>query len=270
MKLSDYFDKMIAGQTLNYDELLKKLPRDARLDHHLIFAPHKLAPKKYTVEVLDKPRFVELVAQAASAQTRVEAAVLGDSHQRPTSFGHLLVFHQGLSDDRPDVVVIHNEQVAQPFTPKRQLLIIENEENFFRYAELLDLLGSFAGCQLTLSNTDIVYGAGNQINKGLNFSFFEQYHSVFCAFDWDLGGLMMYKTLSKTLGDAVKFLLPRDLSLWHSHFKLKPTSATQLLKAASLAQSLGFDCLAEAFRAKLCFLEQEVWLEVTPDSTTQA
>lgn len=261
MKLVDYLNKILRGETINYTVFLTKLPKNEQLEHQYLFLPTKVADKQFLVEVLDQERFYQLIKRAeGSSQNRVDAAQSGDSHKSPTSFSHLLVFHEQLTDARPEVVVLHNEEVNQRFSAKSQLLIIENEENFFRYKALLSLLSDFAGQQLDLSNTDIVYGAGNQINKGLNFSFFEQYHSVFCAFDWDLGGLQMYKTLAGKLNIPVKFLLPADLTPWQAQFNYLPKSNQQWLKALDLAQTLNLPALVDCFKTTRRFLEQEVWL----------
>lgn len=263
MTLQDYLLKIKNGQPVNYPQFKKKLPNNELHDHELIFKAHKLAKSKnYKVEVIDNERFEQLLANALPKPlTRTQAAQSGDSHQVATSTGFLLIYHELIRHDRPEVIVINKDQLLLPHTPKSNLLIIENQENFFAFNLLLDLLSSFAGQGLDLSNTDIVYGAGNQINKGLNFCLFEQYHSVFCAFDWDLGGLRMYKTLKSKLPEhKVHYLLPKDLTPWLGLFKLPVQCDERLIEAASLADSLGFEALARAFMTTKHFLEQEAWL----------
>lgn len=263
-KLSHYLGQIVQGEAINFSAFLKELEKYAKddfIDRNTIFQPTKVAPAKHIVEVIDKERFYQLLLRAEQAPSdRVEAAKSGDSHQVATSFSHLLVFHSDLPDSRPDVVVIENDSLRQNFKPKGQLLIIENEENFFRFQAILPLLSEFAGKPLDLSNTDVVYGAGKQINKGLNFSFFEQYNGVFCAFDWDLGGLQMYQSLANKLTVDVEFLQPKSFAGFQSKFCYRPKSNQQWLTALALAQSLGFDGLLQTFKSTLRFLEQEVWL----------
>ena len=54
--------------------------------------------------------------------------------------------------------------------------------------------------------------------------------------------------------------MPQDFSPWLSRFKLSPKSSEHLIEAIDLATQLGFKPLADAFRQKRMFLEQEVLL----------
>ena len=264
-RLAQYLTQIHNGELINYAVFKKTLPKDAQIDHHLIFKPQKQAvgKNKYKdkVDILDQQRFDQLLKQAGMpAQNRVEAAQKGDSHQVATSYSFLLVYHNHLPDVRPEVVLLHADQLSQTFKPKKQLLIIENEENFFCYQQLLPLLGDFYGQPLDLSHCDIVFGAGNQINKGLNLCFLDQYHSVLCAFDFDFGGLGMFKTLQQRLGKHAAFLMPSDFSPWLDGFKKPPKDPDQWLAAMTLANELGFDALAATFKHTRYFMEQEILL----------
>jgi hypothetical protein len=264
--LYHYLKQIEAGKEINYSAFIKCIERqktDDFIDRHSMFKSTKVPGKKdkYQVEVLDNHRFNQLIAQhCIEVDTRIAAAQQGDSHKVATSYSYLLVFHDQLADLRPDIVVITSESILQEFTVKKQLLIIENEENFFRFSDMLLLLSDFYGQPLNLSNTDVVFGAGNQINKGLNLSFLGQYHSVLCAFDLDLGGLKMFSTLRHRLGENVSLLLPKDLSKWLSAFKLQPKAQQNWLHAITLADKLGFMGVKNAFEKTSCFMEQEVLL----------
>jgi hypothetical protein len=264
-RLAQYLTQIHSGELINYAAFKKILPKDAQIDHHLIFKPQKQAVSnnkyKDKVEILDQERFEELLKQAGMpVGNRIQAAEKGDSHQVATSYSFLLVYHSQLFDSRPDIVLLHQNKLTQPFTAKRQLLIIENEENFFCYQQMFPLLSDFYGQRLNLDNCDIVFGAGNQINKGLNLCFFDQYHSVLCAFDFDFGGLGMFKTLQQRLDKDVTFVMPSDFAPWLESFKKPPKDKDQWLAAMDLAGALGFERLSDAFTKTLCFMEQEILL----------
>jgi len=259
--LAHYLTAIGQGKPINYPLLLKLLPKDIGVDHHHLFETTKVSLNRYQVKVIDQALFNQLVAEHTQVVTnRVDAAMAGDSHQVATSYGFLLVYHQQLSSDRPDVVVTGKQGFSQGFSPKGTLLIIENQENFFLFNRLLGIFGDFYGQPLGLSDCDIVYGAGNQINKALNFSFFEQYHTLLCAFDYDFGGLSMFKRLKQQVSGDVQLLQPDDFTPWHHGFRRQPNDQQIWRDAVVLAKSLGFDALAQTMTKTRAFMEQEVFL----------
>lgn len=260
VNLNQYLLHIKNNQPINFERFVTLLPREVKADWHRLFESKKLAVKKYRVTVLDAVAFSQLLADSAPVETRVAAAKQGDSHKVGTSCSFLLVYHASLPDARPDVVLINDEEILQSFTAKKQLLIIENEENFFRYREMLPLLSALSGTPLDLTYCDIVLGGGNQITKKLNFAFFEQYHSVFCAFDLDVGGLHMFDTLQKRLGERVRLLMPTNFSAYSGYFVKKPDSNEQWQKALDLSLRLGFVELYRVFARERRFMEQETLL----------
>jgi hypothetical protein len=254
--LQTYLSKIASHIPINYQEFKKKLPANILLDHHLYFKPQKSSNGLSLVTVLNQNLFESLIA--AKPKTRKEAADNGDSHQTTTSFSHLLVYHEGLLDDRPDTVLIDDRRIVQVFESKPQLLVIENEENFFCYKSMLPILSSFYGHTLNFTNTDIVWGAGNRINKGLNKRFIEQYDTVLCAFDYDFGGLVIFKTLQANHLGITEFLMPSDFTTYLPMFNKSPNQGEHWVKALTLADELGFLALKAAFnRSHNQFMEQE-------------
>ncbi len=261
--LAQYLKKIQCGELVNYPVFLKTLPKNEQIDHWEIFSSQKqlIGKNKFKVEIKDLQRFEQLLSDAGMpVGNRIQAAEKGDSHQVATSYSFLLIYHSQLFDNRPDVVLLHQDKLTQSFKAKKQLLIIENEENFFSYQQMLPLLSDFYGQRLNLDNCDIVFGAGNQINKGLNLCFFDQYHSVLCAFDFDLGGLQMFKTLHQRLDKDVTFLMPNDYAPWQVHFKKSPKNEKHWVAAIDLAEALGFGQLAATFKHTRYFMEQEILL----------
>lgn len=259
--LAFYLDAISHNKPINYPVMLKKLPKDMQHDHHLIFKTQMLSSKSYQVEVIDKQAFEQLRAQfAVKPQDRIAAALQGDSHQVANATGFMLVFHQKILDGRPDVVVLERDRVNQGFESKDTLLIIENQTNFFAYQQLLPLFSAFYTKPLNLTCCDIVYGAGSQINKALNLSFFEQYHSVVCALDYDLAGLTMYSSLQRSISAQLTFLQPDNYQLWQDKFVKTPDNQQIWQQAIDLAKKLGFSALAETMLSQRAFMEQELFL----------
>ena len=260
-KLSHYLHKIKAGKTINYPLFLQELPANVRVDKDLLFKACLVKPKHFQVEVLDEQKFEQLLREVTPiADDRVSAALIGDSHKQAVSTSYLLVFHQQLITNRPDVVVLNNDGCNQGFTSKKTLLVIENQENFFRYQQMLPLLSEFYGKSLDLSLCDIAFGLGLQINKALNISFVGQYDTVLCAFDYDLGALRMVEGLKQRVKGQVELLQPNDFTPWLDCFCKKPNNDDHLVDAIALAHKLGYSALGAAFKSQAKFVEQEVFL----------
>ncbi|MDF0750566.1 DUF2220 domain-containing protein [Marinobacter sp. 71-i] len=192
---------------------------------------------------------------------RVDAAKKGNSHRHQTEVSFLLVYHQGLSSSRPDVVVIGNDSVDSGFHRASSVLIVENERNFYQYRDMLNFTGAALGRRLALSQCDVVLGGGNRVTRAAILDWLAGYKDVFCAFDYDAGGLQMFSTISASLGDKARFVQPTDWQPWQGHFCKIPDSTERFTKAIALAEGLGFVSLAEAFRATGKFMEQEMILD---------
>lgn len=260
-KLSNYLHKIKSGKTINFPLFVKELPANVRVDKDLLFKARLVKPKHFQVEVLDEQKFAQLLSEVSvDGDDRVSAALVGDSHQVVVSTSYLLVFHQQLVAARPDVVVLTEQGCSQGFESKKTLLVIENQENFFRYQQLLSCLSDFYGQLLDLTQCDIAFGLGLQINKALNISFVEQYDNVLCAFDYDLGALRMVEGLKQRVKGRVELIQPSDFSPWLDCFCRKPNNDGHLLDAIKLAQKLGYIELADVFKSQAKFLEQEVFL----------
>lgn len=89
------------------------------------------------MQVLDEGAFAELEAWAAPARDRTEAAAKGDSHRSRTRHTFLLVYHEQRPSGRPDTLVLSETAVDCGFEPKRQVLVVENEDNFFAFRTML-------------------------------------------------------------------------------------------------------------------------------------
>lgn len=256
-----YLNKILKGQPLNYEALLKALPADMARNHRKLFSTEKVAPNRWLVSVLDEPLFAELLARAEAPQNRAHAARQGDSHRHGTGHAFLLVFHEPTVAGRPEVVICSDDGANAGFQPAAQVLVVENEENFFHYRQMLDFAGRCLGTTLVLPDCDVVLGGGNRITRKACRQWLDQYQAVYCAFDYDAGGLEMFNTLRQSLGEKARFVQPPDWSAWYHACKKTPNSTLRFTRAIALAEDLGFDGLAEAFRVTGKFMEQETILD---------
>jgi hypothetical protein len=259
--LNDYLQKILLGQPVNYEAFLKKLPEPFRRRHRELFATEKVQTNRWVVTVLDRTAFAELQNVAEAPVNRVDAAKKGNSHRHGTEVSFLLVYHQELASSRPDVAVIGNDSVDMGFHRARSVLVVENERNFYQYPQMLDFASEALGKRLALAECDVVLGGGNRITRGAILDWLKGYEDVFCAFDYDAGGLQMFLTMAASLGDKATFVQPRDWQPWLARFCKVPDSTERFTRAVSLAEGLGFGALAEAFRSTGKFMEQEMILD---------
>lgn len=259
--MNDYLQKILRGQAINYEAFLKKLPGQFRRRHRDLFATVKVQANRWLVTVLDESAFAELQNVTETPDNRVEAARKGNSHRHGTGVSFLLAYHQGLASNRPDVVVIENHSVSLGFHPARFVLVVENERNFYQYRQMLNFASEALNRRLELKECDVVLGSGNRVTQGEILEWLKGYEKVFCAFDYDAGGLQMFSTVAASLADKAHFVQPADWQPWLSQFCKVPDSTERFTKAISLADGLGFVSLAEAFRATGKFMEQELVLD---------
>lgn len=259
--MNDYLQKILNGQAINYEAFLKKLPEPFRRRARDVFATEKVQANRWVVTVLDEAAFAELQNMAGAPASRADAARKGDSHRHGTDVSFLLVYHQELTSSRPDVVVIGGDSANSGFHRARSVLIVENERNFYHYEQMLSFASQALGQRLELPVCDVVCGGGNRITRAAVLKWLRGYEDVFCAFDYDAGGLQMFSTMAASLSDKAHFVQPANWQPWLAQFCKQPDSTERYTKAISLAEGLGFASLAEAFRATGKFMEQEVILD---------
>jgi len=259
VNIQQYLNQIKAGRSINFSRFIGLLPEPYGKQKHALFNVTLQAPQKWLVSCSDET-LTELEKLAEKPNTRVQATEMGDSHLVRVSFGFILVYHQALMDNRPDVVYLEQEGYLQGYQAKRRLLIIENEENFFQPELMLKLAEKFTHQQFDLSNTDIALGCGGRVTSKLARSWYQQYKEISCLFDYDAAGLKMYQTLKMKLGDHVQFLQPQSYSHYEQYFKMQPKSQPQLMDCINLAEQLGFTDLSATVKKHRKFMEQEMLL----------
>lgn len=271
MNLHKYLLDIDSNKAINLSRFLSLLPELHKHNWRSIFSARKVQGiDKYTLVVIDTACFEQLLLEAQPSNNRVDASIKGDSHTHNTSMSFMLVFPDAFNKQiwnervrRPEVVVCDSSHLTIGFQTKKTLVIIENQENFFRYQEFLPVL-----LQPFISDTaqlDIAFGNGNSISNSLHAEFFDQYHEVLCCFDYDLGGLTMFSSLMKLSSAKFTFIAPSTVQLnddnfLNSHFKKIPNKVKDWHQAIRLAEQLGLADLAHAFNRTKKFMEQEVYL----------
>ena len=124
---------------------------------------------------------------------------------------------------------------------------------------LLDKMNRAFGLNFSLENTDLLYGSGNQVTNQLNQEFLNRYEAILCFFDYDLGGLKIFKALKNMLGKKAKFLEPNPENL-RNYFIKKPENESQYIKALASAEALQLITLHSLLLSETAFMEQEAIL----------
>jgi hypothetical protein len=263
--LVKYLQQITEGKPVNYQKLLALLPPAFYQQRKELFRVRASGAGKWQVQIADASLFAALVQSAAQPKDRITASQQGDSHRATTSASYLLMYHQLSALPRPDIVLAQGQSdgavaLSYGFTPKKILLLIENEENFFRYPQVLALGELMQATEFSLANVDVALAAGSRVGSALLQPFFSQYQQIWCAFDYDAAALELFDHLAKRYGSRLRFLTAPDLTPWHAKFQALPKNPSQLNKAVELARLHRLDGLADAFLATKHFMEQEVLL----------
>lgn len=264
--LKKYLQQIKDGKTVHYSKMLQLLPPGFYQRRAELFKVRVTGAGKWQVSIVDAELFEQLWQSALEPADRQIASLQGDSHRANTSHSYVLLYHQALTDPRPDIVLAQSQpdgtvRLLQNFQPKSSLLLIENEENFFRYPEVSALAQQMLVQDFSLAHCDIALASGSRIGSALLQPFLAQYQSIYCAFDYDAAGLETYDLLQKKWGHKVKLVVAPDLTPWLAGFIHPPKQPQQLLKALQLAEKHQLFGLVDALSKSKNFLEQEVLLK---------
>ncbi len=255
MKLNKYLTKISHGEAINLDRFIKCLPFSDKDEWRNIYVATRVG-KAHRMEILDEVRHRALFESEVSE--RVAASNLGRSHDFPSNFSHILVLNSSTESLVPFVVVSERKGFkTNGRLNGNRAVLIENIENFYRYKEFLELIGH----AMLAKDSDIIFGAGNQICHHLNKLFLSAYEEIYCAQDVELGGLTTFKSLKKSLPQC-KWLAPGDWEAFRGSFKLKPKNSNHLAKAIKLARELDLNTEADLMNQTRHFMEQEAFLPV--------
>lgn len=259
--LGKYLAQLRQGEAFNYEAFLKYLPPAISARHLDYFQVERVSKQRWRVSCSDPALLAQLEEQASTPSTRRQAALKGDSHRQRTGAAFLLSYHEALPDTRPDVICLTSSSSLANFEIKTTALVIENEDNFAQFRQMLEFTSGCLGEAVTLSNCDVILGGGNRVSRKLVTDWLAGYQRVLCAFDYDLGGLKMFASLKNHLGTKAIFLQPGEWSQWREAFQLTPGTPDRLVEAVKRANDMGFVGLAQMFRDTQKFMEQETLLD---------
>lgn len=254
MNIYQYLNAVKNGRSINAHRL-KKLLQNEGLKLEDIGQLSHLKSGKYIVSISNTELFENWMHRFAPSKSRVDASTrLGDSHLHSTSATYLIAKHGKVNS--PDFVIkcsyeSRNEDVNGDWKEKTAILI-ENSECYTQSSVFLANLG------ITDTNHKLViWSAGNAVTHPLTVSFLTKFkHLLYCP-DYDLAGIEIYETLSKTLGEKITFVMPDNLEDYSSQCR-RPKLDVHYIKALEKAQKHGFTPMIALLTKGMGVLEQEV------------
>lgn len=217
----------------------------------------KLPKGKYNVEIKDPELFEKCFSRYLheSKDHKVTAALHGNSKTQKTN-GAVLNFKHSLSDRHGISICFLNNQTT--FLPSsKNLLIVENLNNF------INPKGTITGLPNEFDSFNTVWGSGTDIASEQYVGFLSKFESIYCFFDFDLGGFKTFSSLYSKLPSAdIVFYTPPKLADYLKLFG-NPISEKQYLELLKFRQSPGLEKVVElilsvkADNNSPLFLEQE-------------
>ncbi|WP_370280661.1 hypothetical protein [Pontibacterium sp.] len=261
--MAAYLSKIRAGLQINYDVLVKLLERDGYSPSWIqqVFTAELMKRDCYRVQIKNEEAFCQLWARYSevSYSDRISAASAGDSHRSRVSGSFLLL--RSIEFSHPQVVLCRDQDWKCPVALNAHALIVENLENFLAFQQTLTFAINHCVMPVEMGDVDLIFGQGNSITNSLHRSFLEEYQSISCLFDPDLGGVKMFSTLFEMTGDLnIRFLLPEDIEdrLTGSSRPLSLQERTDLSRYAGRHPDL--DRAIQVLRSAGRTLEQETYL----------
>lgn len=243
--------------------LIKQDVTPATLDH--LFHARRVDGGGYLVEILEPANYQAMIDRlgiSTDMTDRASAAVHGKSHAVPVS-GNLVVVK---SPGSAQPVVFECDSTGHwtyPVLPGKELVLVENLENFLSRDVLLPYLRDACGAAVTEDRVDIAYAAGNAITKACNAAWLASYETVYCFFDIDTGGFRMYEALRRLMAEQtveVQFVAPKELKalLENTHRHLTDEEREKLVTYQHCDPPINL--LANTLLKAGKSLEQEVYL----------
>ena len=254
MNIYQYLNAVKEGRAINAHRF-KKLLQSEDLSLEAIGNIKHVKSSKYTVSVTDSELLEILIHRFAPSKSRVDASTrLGDSHLHSTSATYLIA-KQGKVNSPDFVIKCSHESISEDVNgdwKDKTAILIENSECYTQSKDFLANLG------ITDTNHKLViWSAGNAVTHPLTVSLLTKFkHLLYCP-DYDLAGIEIYETLSKTLGEKITFVMPDNLEDYSSQCR-KPKVDIHYSKVLEKAQKHGFTPMVAMLKKGMGVLEQEV------------
>lgn len=260
-RLFPYLEKIHRSKPINYPIFAKLCRQEKVFGLDKIFKAEHESGQRYRVQILDDNQFNELLLRFADSGSRVAAAQAGDSHRENTGASYLLRRSAPLW--QPELVWLPADG-ATPAAAARSAVVLENLENFYHLDKMSALLRRWQP-ENDFTAADWLFGAGNQISNALNRAYLVQYGAMYCLFDWDIGGLQIFRNLQTMLPQtAVRFVLPPEPAeyLMKSNRLLNTQQRSKLAELGGMSPET--NRLIAAMRRTGRSLEQEIYLIEEP------
>ena len=254
MNIYQYLNAVKEGRVINAHRF-KKLLQSEDLSLEAIGNIKHVKSSKYTVSVTDPELLENLIHRFAPSKSRVDASTrLGDSHLHSTSATYLIA-KQGKENSTDFVIKCSrngkNEVVSDDWKEQTAILI-ENSECYTQSQDFLANLG--------IKDTNhklVIWSAGNAVTHPLTISVLTEFkHLLYCP-DYDLAGIEIFETLSRTLGEKITFVMPDNLEDYSEHCRA-PKTDEHYVKALEKALKHGFTPMIAMLKKGMGVLEQEV------------
>lgn len=231
-RLFPYLEKIHRGKPINYPVFAKLCRQEKVFGLDKIFKAEHESEQRYRVQILDDNQFNELLLRSAPLW-------------------------------QPELVWLPADG-ATPAAAARSAVVLENLENFYHLDKMSALLRRWQP-ENDFTAADWLFGAGNQISNALNRAYLVQYGAMYCLFDWDIGGLQIFRNLQTMLPQtAVRFVLPPEPAeyLMKSNRLLNTQQRSKLADLGGMSPET--DRLIAAMRRTGRSLEQEIYLIEEP------
>ncbi|CAH7360290.1 conserved hypothetical protein [Vibrio chagasii] len=210
------FEKIELGKPTHYKRFLLGLAESGVCPNEVehIFHVVNIGKKRYRVTINPESYqdYKELrqkcLIGGRVASAKAVAASTGKSHSKSAS-GVMCVMHTEEFQINPCCVILEQGIPRELPKLKKKLLLIENFELFIAYKEILAYVNQKTNYSVGLDEFDVLYSQGSTILNKQYRPFLMGYDQIFCLFDIDFGGLIIYEGLRRFCSNAI-FVVPND------------------------------------------------------------
>lgn len=163
------------------------------------------ARNKYFLTIRDKDLYASHFSRFHDHDddAKVKASLHGSSKTAKSACG-ALVYREHYQDPVGTSLLFQDNTCLQMPSKTDRLLIVENANNFVK-------LSPDSVPNIDLDVTPIIWGRGTDITGIQYLDLLQQYKSIVCFFDYDLGGLRTYASLYQHLGARLSFYIHPQL-----------------------------------------------------------
>lgn len=218
----------------------------------------------YLIKVTNQVCLDKLIALTDPTESRADATTrLRDSHKHGTDTAYFVY----KTFDKPvrhgAIFCGTGTDLAQawPNAENTCLVLIENSDCFTFSDIFLNVMG--------LNNLDagtlVIWSSGKNITHKQAIRLLGAFKKTFYCPDYDLAGIEVFETLSKSLSGKLEFCMPAQLDRFARYCK-KPENQTHFTRALAKAREHGFTEMVSLLEKGLGILEQEALLIEGPSN----